>query len=349
MMTVASGPDAVLVAIDKLAPELRAQFPPYTCFECGGVVIAVLPLTGRRRHFRHKVATACSGSGKGEGPLHLDAKLRLEATLRAMVSRGEAVTLAEKCPGGCHRVIVHEYVALREGDAVERERAVEQRRPDVAVFRGAEMIAAFEIAVTHYCDAAKWADMRAIATRTVEVEAFDIVGTSQTAAWSPPQSIPAYWVEPVPDAAAPCEPCAARDRRKREEEERRSRALRDGGHLAAERRGREEAEQTILPESWRAVARLRVVAVNEQSFVISRSLQRGTAFGRIVDANGLVWAEASGMVAADVAWLVRDLSDRVFGRIRVSSNMEPSRMLEIDPAGAMSESEALSALLAPPR
>ena len=338
MMTVASGPGDALVAVADLQPELRPAPSSLKCFECGGVVTPVLPTkTGRRRHFRHMVAAGCSGSGKGEGPLHLDAKLRLEKILREMASRNEPVRLEEPCPGGCNLVFVYGYIPLRDGDVVERERYRDHRRPDVAVFRDDEMIAAFEIAVTHYCDAAKWADMSRITARTVEVEAFDIMGAPQRPAWEPPAPIPAFWVAPVPSAAQPCERCAERDKRKRDEDERRERGLRE----AAERRERERAERTIPDESWRAVATLLVEAVNAQRFVISRCHHRGQIFGRIVDSHGLVWATATGMVASDIAWLIRDMRDNVIGRIRASSNREPSRVLEIvDPPESVSERQA---------
>jgi hypothetical protein len=341
MMTVAHGPDSALVAVGSLDAELR-PFPRYECFQCNGKVTAVLPPTrGRRPHFRHKVAGVCSASRKGEGPLHLDAKLKLVARLQEMAARDEPVRIAELCPGGCNVVFLYRYIALRQGDVVKCEHALDPRRPDVAVLRDDKVIAAFEIAVTHYCDAVKWADMRKLGVPTVEVEAFDIVGVENSApAWQPPDPMPAFCVEPQPPTTL-CEDCAERDRREREEAERHS--LREMERIASERRERER-EELAAASSWRAVATLRVFAANEYLFVISRSEHRGRVLGRIVDANGLIWGRASGMIAADVGWMIGDLRDRALAALRRPGDPEPSRVLEvIDPPGKMSEADAFNA------
>src|SRR5207248_847896 len=95
VLTFAYGPDGGVLSVETLPRLPKPTRPAATCPACGGNLIAHLGATVVH-HFKHAPNSACYAATP-EGALHLDAKLRLAAQLRAAVSAGRSLTITEPC------------------------------------------------------------------------------------------------------------------------------------------------------------------------------------------------------------------------------------------------------------
>lgn len=228
---------SALRALDKV------RRPLVICPACRRIVFAARSQLGTE-FFRHKAHPEPCYAATGEGALHLEAKRRVIEQLErlALTSAPLVVELAcVGCPTSFHRSIG----PLSPSDTIRQEHwtdPAQTRRPDVALLREGTPLLYVEVFATNACDEAKWRDLQAIGTPTVEVRARKVVGGEGSPAWDAASPLP---VELHCNIADPplCDGClrqraadaaqdraelerARADRARREEKERVNAALR---------------------------------------------------------------------------------------------------------------------------
>lgn len=148
-------PEAEAV-VHRLTPVARfrelppRQRPAAYCPSCLQRVVLKL---GRvvRAHFAHRPRSVC-GAARGEGALHLDAKLHLAAVLAE--TPGQPIRFRRRCAGvdgerdtRCARSPVTELGI--EWDSVAVEAGLGELRPDVTLLRGGVPVLGLEVRATH--------------------------------------------------------------------------------------------------------------------------------------------------------------------------------------------------------
>jgi hypothetical protein len=187
MLTIAFDAVGRELSVENLAGVLKTERPQMFCFECQD---ALVPKLGSvvRHHFAHRSGSVCPVSiSGGEGERHLMAKLRLRAALRELAQRNEAVTGLVICT--CRRVERGPMILLKAGDVVEVERqTVGSYRPDISVLRDGQLVAAFEVVVTHKSDHDKWAAFEKLGIPVVELHAKEVIDEEGHLIWQPNQT-----------------------------------------------------------------------------------------------------------------------------------------------------------------
>jgi len=170
--------------------------PVALCPQCDRRTILKLGSV-RVHHAAHRAQDVCVATAP-ETALHLNAKFHLARELRRVATIG----LREACQNSqCGQVRRREWSV--SWDAVEVERCVGTRRPDLTLTRGGVAVAAVEVFATHAVDDEKARVLADSQLPWVEVRAADVL---EGVAWTPAQPLPMH--KEGPHQPWHCDACA---------------------------------------------------------------------------------------------------------------------------------------------
>jgi hypothetical protein len=144
-----------------------------------------------RHHYAHRPGSVCAAA-RGEGALHLSAKLHLAAALAAggerlllhpLCARVAGERIAERCARGPHEVWEIAW------DEVRVESALPSARADLVLLDRGREVAAVEVCAHHAVDEAKARKYRALGLAWIEVPAWSVLPAAGVA-WSAAEPLP---------------------------------------------------------------------------------------------------------------------------------------------------------------
>lgn len=198
---------APVVSFVSLSPRARPRAYCPTCLE------RVTLKLGRvnRPHFAHRPHSACPAA-RGEGALHLDAKLHLAAELAA--APGTRLSFRRRCwgvgeAGGatCPRSPRESWSV--EWDAVAVEMELGGVRPDVVLMRGGAVAGAVEVRSSHAVGASTAARYRELGLAWLEVPARALLPETG-GPWSPAEPLEVLSESETHPAGWRCAVCGPR-------------------------------------------------------------------------------------------------------------------------------------------
>ena len=168
--------DGKAIHIDEISPDRNGLDCGCVCPECERRLIAYTKGKKQRPHFRHE--TDCDCTGARESALHLLAKQIIEESREIMlpgweITRNDLLALEHK-----QSVAWNVEIDLPENSAIEKsydfirsEKTIEggSRRPDVEITIQGKACA-IEIAVTHFVDEAKRAEIESLRIPMFEID-----------------------------------------------------------------------------------------------------------------------------------------------------------------------------------
>jgi hypothetical protein len=188
--------DGDLREVSEFASLPPRDRPLAFCPQCDRRIILKLGKV-RAHHAAHRAQDICAATA-AETALHLNAKFHLASQLRQVTT----ISLREKCQNQeCDQVRQREWAA--SWDAVDVERRVGTRRPDVTLFRGGAAVAAVEVFATHAVDDEKARVLADAQIPWVEVRAIEVL---EGAAWTPAKPLPVH--KEGPHQPWHCDACA---------------------------------------------------------------------------------------------------------------------------------------------
>jgi hypothetical protein len=176
-----------VTAFSGLPPRRRPHAFCPVCLE--RVILKLGPRN--RHHYGHLPRSTCAAA-RGEGALHLSAKLHLAAALeeggaslrlRPLCARIPEERTAERCARADDEAWTIAW------DGVRVEASLPSARADLVLLRGGREVAAIEVCSHHAVDDAKAAKYRALDIPWIEVPAWSVVPEAGVA-WTPAAPLP---------------------------------------------------------------------------------------------------------------------------------------------------------------